>query len=218
MKKRRGTGRQKVAKKARPLSAKAPHSHSVKPTSSRKKSPSTLVPVKPSSHPAGVAVAAPEHRSSAHERTALPFSYNETRLTLLVRDPYWIYSYWDFSAETWRWIEALRAEHPNARPILRVHNVDQGHSFDLEIDLQAKNWYVHVGEPNTTFEMELGLLDPYGKFHRIARSGRVRTPRDSPSTVIDPEWDASNFDEIYRLSGGGQTGRGSELFSRLKKP
>jgi hypothetical protein len=31
----------------------------------------------------------------------LPFSYNETKLVLMVRDPLWAYAYWDFSADSW---------------------------------------------------------------------------------------------------------------------
>ncbi len=150
--------------------------------------------------------------------TALPFSYNETKLTLLVRDPYWAYGYWDFSGETWNGIENLRRDEPNCRCLLRVHDMDRGGHSDIEADLLVKNRYLHLGLPDTNFEVELGLLDPNGKFHVIARSNRIRTPRDGPSKIVDPEWDSAGFDEIYRLSGGGKTGHGSELFSRIRKP
>jgi len=159
---------------------------------------------------------APVQSQAIHNE--LPFSYNQTKLTLLVRDPYWAYSYWDFSEKSWKWIVSKRQQEPNLRSVLRIHNLKQNGNFDLDVDLEAKNWYVHLNLPGATFEFELGLLDPRGQFHSIVRSNRIQTPRDRPSDVIAPAWDTSQFDEIYRLSGGGHTRHGSELSSRVKKP
>ena len=148
----------------------------------------------------------------------LPFSYNQTKLVALVRDPFWAYVYWDFSAETWSWLVEFREKDHAAKAKLRVHNLDSKSYYDVDAYLEAKNWYIHLGLPNTSFEIELGLLDSRGRFHGIAKSGRIKTPRNSPSEVIDPEWSApqSELDEIYRLSGGGKTGHGSEIFSPVK--
>lgn len=147
----------------------------------------------------------------------LPFSYNQTLLVLLVRDPYWAYGYWDFSAQTWDWIQDFFRTEPRIRVILRIHDLDRGGYDDLDVQLEAKNWYLHLARPNTSFEAELGLLDSHGKFHLIAKSNRIRTPRDTPSDVIDPHWGASEFNELYKLSGGGKTGHGSEFFSMFRK-
>ena len=149
----------------------------------------------------------------------LPFSYNETKLTLMVRDPYWAYAYWDFSAETWNWIVVFRERTHEAKPKLRIHNLENGEFHDLDISLDARNWYVELGVPYTAFEAELGFLDSSGKFHGIVRSNRVRTPRSGPSDKIDDAWNLNDleFSEIYRLSGGGKTGYGSEIFSSLKR-
>lgn len=149
----------------------------------------------------------------------LPFSYNETKLILLVRDPTWAYSYWDFSEGTWHWIEKLRSGEPGMRPLLRVYNMNQENHFDLAVQLEAKNWYIDLGLPDTTFEAELGLLDSRGKFYVIARSNRVRTPRNGPSPNIDPEWSygPSEFEELYKLSGVHKTGHGSEIFSQFRR-
>ena len=147
----------------------------------------------------------------------LPFSYNQTLLVLLVRDPYWAYGYWDFSAQTWEWIQDFFKRESRIRVILRIHDLDRGGYDDLEVQLEAKNWYLHLARPNTSFEAELGLLDSYGKFHLIAKSNRIRTPRDTPSDVIDPHWGANEFNELYKLSGGGKTGHGSEFFSMFRK-
>ena len=143
----------------------------------------------------------------------LPFSYGSTRLVLLVRDPQWAYAYWDFSGETWEWIQQFFKKDPRVSVKLRVHNLSSGSFFDLDIQLEAKNWYVCVGQANCEFEAELGLVDSKGRFHCIAKSNRVRTPRSGPSEKIDPNWDPKNFEEIYRLSGGRYDGKGSEFLS-----
>ena len=141
--------------------------------------------------------------------TDLPFSYGQTQLVLLVRDPYWAYSYWDFSHETWNWIQSLLKSDSRLKPVMRIHDLDQKNVFDLLISLEAKNWYLHLGIPDHRFMAELGLGDGNAKFHLIARSNEVRTPRDSPSDQIDAEWNDRDFTEIYRLSGGGDTGLSS---------
>jgi len=147
----------------------------------------------------------------------LPFSYNKTQLVLMVRDPYWAYGYWDFSSETWNWIQNFFKVERNARSILRVHNLNQGIYYDLQVELEAKSWYLQLLLPDTAFEAELGLLDSSGHFHLIAKSSQIRTPRNVPSDVIDPSWTSGAFEEIYQLSGGGKTGHGSEIFSQVKK-
>lgn len=149
-------------------------------------------------------------------KTDLPYSYGTTEIVLMVRDPYWVYAYWDFSPETWSWLAVTRERDAQSRAKLRVHNLDRQAFYDLDINLDAKNWYLDLGLPDTSFEVELGLVDAQGRFHLIAKSNRVRTPRHGPSLHVDPQWPLSDaeFAEIYRLSGGGKnTAPGSEIFS-----
>ena len=147
----------------------------------------------------------------------LPFSYNKTLLTLLVRDPEWAYAYWDFSSETWKWIQSLYKKYSGLAAKIRIYNLSTGSSFDFEVNLEAKNWYLCLGLPNTEFEAELGLMDRSGKFYVIARSNRIKTPRNHPSDQIDPNWIPENFDELYGLSGGGRAGESSSHLL-TKKP
>ena len=134
----------------------------------------------------------------------LPSSYNETKLVLMVRDPFWAFSYWDFSALTWSQIQNLYQTHQGLRSILRVYDVTDSNwngsnayhrSFDLDVFLDVKNWYIELGQANREWIADLGLLDPSGRFYVIARSNRVRTPRDEPSDVVDEEWMIEEDDE-----------------------
>ena len=154
-------------------------------------------------------IAEQEQRTSPSFLTDLPFSYGETKLVLLVRDPYWAYSYWDFSGSTWNWIQSLLSSDSRLKPAIRVHDLDTKRFFDLLISLEAKNWYLHLGAPDHRYMAELALSDGYSQFYLIVRSNEVRTPRDSPSEVVDPEWNDRDFIEIYRLSGGSNIGLSS---------
>ena len=156
-------------------------------------------------------ISIPEVTASAKETTLtdLPFSYGETKLVLMVRDPYWAYSYWDFSGETWNWIQSLLTRDSSLKPTIRIHDLDTQRFFHLLVSLAAKNWYLHLGVPDHRYVAELGLGDGNSKFYLIACSNEVRTPRDRPSDAIDPEWNDQDFAEIYRLSGGGDVGLSS---------
>ena len=70
----------------------------------------------------------PDDQSPPPPAPELPATYNDNRLVLLARDPYWLYAYWDFSVEQ---IGAAltRLGVQDARPILRVFDVTYVH-FD----------------------------------------------------------------------------------------
>lgn len=141
--------------------------------------------------------------------TELPFSYGKTQLVLLVRDPYWAFGYWDFSGEDWNKAQRRLSEDSSLKPMIRIHDLDAKRASTLLISLEARNWYLHLGTPDHRYVAELGLGDGRGRFYLIARSSEVKTPRDSPSEVVDGDWSDRDFEEIYRLSGGGQTGLSS---------
>ena len=156
----------------------------------------------------------------------LPYSYNGTKIVLMVRDPYWAFTYWDLSSSTTEKVNALMREHfGGIKPILRVYDVtdvkfngkNAHRSFDIDIFLEARNWYINLGVSNRFYLVDLGLLDAQGNFYLIARSNVVKTPRDGPSDVIDEEWMAIDFEEIYALSGGFGIGLSSQELKQRKK-
>lgn len=157
----------------------------------------------------------------------LPSSYNKTKIVLMVRDPYWVYSYWDVSGDTYQWIEGIRRDaQGKIRTVLRVYDVtdinfngfNAHRYYDIDCHLDAKNWYIDLGTPDRSYVVDLGLIDGNGKFYLIARSNVIRTPRDGPSDIIDEAWMAADFDEIYALSGGFGIGLSSgEMKARGKR-
>lgn len=156
----------------------------------------------------------------------LPFSYNETKIILMVRDPYWAFAYWDMSEATASKVGSLLKEHYGSiKAILRIYDVtdldfngkNAHRTFDVDVFLEARNWYLNLGIANRSYVVDLGLLDAQGNFYLITRSNVVKTPPDGPSDVIDEEWMAIDFEEIYALSGGFGVGLSSQELKERKK-
>jgi len=167
--------------------------------------------------------------ASRPEKMELPVSYQDDRVVLLVRDPYWVHAYWEVSRRTLiKAKAALKEDWYGATSILRVYDVtgldfdgrNANSSFDVEITGGASNWYVDTGVPNRTYCVDLGLLSPSGKFVLLARSNKATTPRDAPSEAFDEEWMIPDweFEKVYALSGGFDIGAGSiELKQLMEK-
>jgi len=134
-----------------------------------------------------------------------PSRYNECKIVAMVRDPYWIYCYWEVNFK------------PEGAVCLRINNVDNWEYFDIETG-SADNWFINVPHSNTTYCIDLGYKTADGRFVLIARSNWVTTPLDRPSDVIDEKWTIPDWNKIYELSGGGKYGRSSaDLSSPGKK-
>jgi len=141
------------------------------------------------------------------EEYPIPERYGEDCLTLLPRDPEWLFSYWEITEDTLKRVHKELGENfSRAKPTLRMHLLkDKTRSFfDVEIFLNANNWYVQVPESGVEYEAELGFK--YGMaFHRVLKSNTVRTPSDCISEEIDERWMVVEnlFQEIYGMAAAG---------------
>ncbi len=130
------------------------------------------------------------------ETYELPWGYGESKITALVRDPYWLFVYWEINQAKRKEIEERygAGAWEESQPVLRVYDTTNRYFFDsrdyveIPINNYANNWYIHVGEPNKTFCVELGRVRPDGTYIFIARSNFASTPRDRVSEIIDEEW------------------------------
>jgi len=142
----------------------------------------------------------------------LPARYNEDRLVLLVRDPWWAYAWWEITDATF---ERTRKRAPAGRFVLRLYNVTQiawdgtNHhtSFDVEVQGAASSWFLDLAKPGDSFCAELGLVDETGHFHAMVRSNAITLPPDRVSDVIDEEWMIPDADwqRMFAAAGGGVT-------------
>jgi len=150
----------------------------------------------------------------------LPRSYGVDRLVLMVRDPYWLYAYWEITATR---MEEISARHgPGAwnasRPVLRVYDVtgvdfngsNANSFFDYNLRDYTDSWHINVPEANRTYCVDMGRLFADGTFITILRSNYVTTPRDNLSDNLDEEW--MWIEGIYR-SIKHQTGVSSPIIA-----
>ncbi|MFZ5650473.1 MAG: DUF4912 domain-containing protein [Bacillota bacterium] len=128
----------------------------------------------------------------------LPQSYGLDRLVLMVRDPHWLYAYWEITATKMEEISVKLGPRSwdNSRPVLRVYDVtgvdfngaNAKRYFDCSLNEYSDNWYINVAEANRSYCVDLGRLFPDGSFVTILRSNIVTTPRDALSDRLDEEW------------------------------
>ncbi|WP_456400704.1 DUF4912 domain-containing protein [Mesoaciditoga sp.] len=119
----------------------------------------------------------------------LPKSYNKDKLVGLEVNPAWVYFYWDFSKKT----EELLKKH--APLILRVYDVtyvnfngaNAHRTFELELDVNERKYYVNVPSPDANYIAELGYKEGE-RFIALIRSNLISTPPASPKISQMEVW------------------------------
>jgi hypothetical protein len=159
----------------------------------------------------------------------LPRRYGEDRITAMVRDPHWIFAYWEVTPQGLEHARGrLDGEGERANLALRVYDIsgitftgdNANSSFDIEVGEDADNWYIQTGRPGRAYCVDIGLLGRGGAFQTIARSECVSTPRATPSEQVDDRWMSpeGEFEQVYALSGGLEAGAASpDLHELMQK-
>lgn len=169
-------------------------------------------------------------RTRERKQFRFPPGYGDNKIVLLVRDPWWVFSYWeirrDREEEILKKIESS-GDNPE-KSVLRVYDVtdikfngNNAHSFfDIDIKGLANNWYINIGTPDKAWVVDIGILTKKGSFYMLARSNTVRTPRFGMSDTLDAEWmmPEEEYWKMFGLSGGFGVGKGSlEVREMVKK-
>lgn len=139
----------------------------------------------------------------------IPDSYGDNRVTLMPRDPKWVFCYWEIGPEAQK--ECLRALGKNpgqTRWNLRVYGFalsapgEMNFAGDLQIDFSTGKSYLELSPSGASFQVELGLMDEEGNFVAIAVSNRIDLPPDRPAETVDEQWVADEWfhKELYDSS------------------
>jgi len=152
-------------------------------------------------------------------RYSLPSRYNDDRIVLVPRDPWWVHTYWDISEgkinEVISGIPIYERE--NLIWVLRMHDVtgirdfngnNSNSYYDVNVHFEANNWYVNVNAPEKEWCAEIGLKTQKGNFFAVARSNIVKTPYFGVSDIVDEEW-AMPDEEYFKLLGVYNLGNSS---------
>ncbi|MBD3379465.1 MAG: DUF4912 domain-containing protein [Candidatus Omnitrophica bacterium] len=174
-----------------------------------------------------------EQRDDASKKTVtleeqgfgVPEKYGDNKITLMVRDPWTVFSFWEIREEAERSVrqEIQRRGLTATSLILRVYDItgyggegDLRIAADFNVGQWSDRWYVHGG-PGREWMADIGILCSNGEFFRIARSNVVRTPSNSMSDVVDEEWMCPEdlYYKLFAAAGGHGIGRSSLEVSEL---
>jgi hypothetical protein len=130
----------------------------------------------------------------------LPHGYNQDRLVALVRDPQWIFTYWEITEER-------KQAHPGGDWVMRVFDHTAGDYREQVIDIEARNWYIETDRDGHVLQLAIGGQGPDGDYVPLLWSNKVITPPQGASPLVDERW--LTIDEIYNLQytdfGGGSS-------------
>ncbi len=107
---------------------------------------------------------------------SLPATYHQDHLFLIARDPRWLFAYWDFDFARFHPSEM---RYGYVQFFLKISREDGGQEASVEIKPEARNWYVAVNHPDTTYVAEIGYFGKEGEWRSVAASQRAHTPPDS---------------------------------------
>ncbi|RJR28348.1 MAG: DUF4912 domain-containing protein [Candidatus Latescibacterota bacterium] len=140
------------------------------------------------------------------EAIDIPSGYNVDRIAALVRDPYWLFAYWEVTGHKYRELERVFGDTwPQCRMVLRVYDLSEARRkhFDITVTHEARNWYVNVSAERR-YQIAIGALSPDGRFEQVAVSNVVETPSARVSDRVDEHWMVPDelFEKIFAASGG----------------
>jgi len=120
----------------------------------------------------------------------IPQTYNQDKLVALVRDPHWIYVYWELSGPKAKdMLKQFGAERlRSANWILKIRNLRNNATSEIAILLESYNWYINVPD-DAEIMIEMGCyLDGSRHYLPVLKASNVLTPRARPSDKIDDHW------------------------------
>ena len=117
------------------------------------------------------------------ERFVFPESYGVNRVRLLVKDPEWLFAYWDVDPGVLSSLRKDLGERALAlsRLTLRLSDTVEGGFTVILLPKAARSFYIRADGAARSYQAELGLTLPSGEFRALAASNTVGTPRVGPA-------------------------------------
>lgn len=110
----------------------------------------------------------------------LPEDYNETRIVALLRDPRWVYAYWDINKAEYEKLEEepffegyfLRVYEFHGDQVTKGNTVDY---FEIPIDKNDDSWYINLNHTGSDYCVELCCKVMHEE-RSLAMSNKVHSP------------------------------------------
>ncbi|MEN6382128.1 MAG: DUF4912 domain-containing protein [Rectinema sp.] len=109
------------------------------------------------------------------EDISIPDYYNETYINAIVRDPLWIFAFWDIADST---RQKYIGEAETSRLLLRISEAtgfEPSFSYDIVVSFDDRKWYINVPHPKRSYMIDLCIVKCH-KVRILARSNIVRMP------------------------------------------
>jgi uncharacterized protein len=129
-----------------------------------------------------------EELEAQEKRTyCIPDKYPETRIHLLLRDPFWAFAYWEIKDS-----DLIDLKKKRLRGlVLRVHMVKPSDSYDIPVKISDSKWYINLPESGREYYIELvGKVNGSEKI--LCASNRVRSPK---KTIVE-SFSEENISEV----------------------
>ncbi|MFA5388396.1 MAG: DUF4912 domain-containing protein [Candidatus Omnitrophota bacterium] len=157
----------------------------------------------------------------------LPSYDTATKITLIAKDPFWLYAYWDIAESSIEDVKRqLGGNLDGTKFIVRMYDVtyknfngfNANHWFDIEMGRHSSNWYISLWNDNASYCGEIGILHNSGRFFPMARSNFVHTPRANSSNRFEEIWMDLSHEEPPQApqgpdakAGGARAGTGGSV-------
>ena len=122
--------------------------------------------------------------------TALPERYACDRITLMLRDPYWAFTFWDLGRTTRDDLSSARDFDGLSLRVIEVEDHDRNDitiidAFEIPVQLPDAGWYFYVPRQNARYRVQL-LARRGGERRLVALSNQVYVPRAGlPVAAVD---------------------------------
>ncbi len=135
---------------------------------------------------------------------SLPKSYNETKIHAILRDPAWVYAFWDIS-------EADLQSFANNENFLNLslhvaffdneESINQVDSIDLKVSLEDRNQYILLSSPKKQFILSLEACYSGKPTILLAKTKRISVPTGNTYLRNAIPGKNMNFPPLVKLSG-----------------
>ncbi|NOZ23447.1 MAG: DUF4912 domain-containing protein [Planctomycetes bacterium] len=196
-KKKKSARKKTTAKKAaKKTTQKKTSKKTAKKKVARRKTPAAAPKVQPPIEPIEARVEAPLPPEPTItgpyiDRGAdLPAGFGDDRIHALVRDPDWVFVYWELYGDGSNQLVQARGggrEFTQLPWHLRVLDQDGSVQQEIGVYVGANNWYVRTGETKHA-SVQIGFYDESGAFVVAASTEEVSTPSGTPSEDRTETW------------------------------
>ncbi len=136
----------------------------------------------------------------------LPKTYNETKICAVLRDPVWVYTFWDISSAD---LASFENDSLGTFKNLILHvsfydneeDEKQSDSIDIQVALHDRSQYVLLSSGKKVFSINLEACYEGRQNILLAKTGKYKIPSTNQAIASAVPGSSKNFSPLVKLSG-----------------